>query len=47
MSSLTIRAGALPAAKRRKILAWAASSQDALRARFEAARAHERVEPIT
>jgi hypothetical protein len=46
IASLTITAGGLPAAKLRKILAWAASRQDALRARFEAALAHERVEPI-
>jgi uncharacterized protein DUF4160 len=46
IDSLTIVAGRLPAAKRAKVLAWAATRKDELRARFEAARAHERVEPI-
>jgi hypothetical protein len=44
--ALTITAGSLPAAKRGKVLAWAASRQGLLLQRFAAAIAHERVEPI-
>jgi hypothetical protein len=43
---LSISAGSLPAAKRRKVLAWAAQHKDALLERFAAALAHEKVEPI-
>jgi hypothetical protein len=43
---LTITAGSLPATKRGKVLAWAASRQGLLLERFAAAIAHEKVEPI-
>ncbi len=43
---MKIIAGSLPVAKRRKLLAWAASRKDVLLIRFDAARAHEKVEPI-
>jgi hypothetical protein len=43
---LTVTAGSLPAAKRGKVLAWAASRQGLLLERFAAAIAHETVEPI-
>jgi hypothetical protein len=43
---LTVTAGSLPAAKRCKVLAWAASHQGLLMERFAAAIAHETVEPI-
>jgi hypothetical protein len=43
---LTISAGSLPAAKRRKALAWAAQHKDAPFERFAAALAHEEVERI-
>ena len=44
--TLEVIAGSLPAAKRRKVLAWAASRKDVLLERFAAATAHERVEPV-
>ncbi|MFZ2104416.1 MAG: DUF4160 domain-containing protein [Roseiarcus sp.] len=44
--ALTIAAGSLPAAKRGKVLAWAASRQGLLLHRFAAAIAREKVEPI-
>jgi hypothetical protein len=44
--SMKITAGSLPAAKRGKVLAWAANHKDALLERFAAALAHEKVEPI-
>jgi hypothetical protein len=43
---MKITAGSLPAAKRRKVLAWAANRKDALLDRFAAALAHEKVEPV-
>ncbi len=44
---LKIIAGSLPAAKRRKVLSWAAAlRKDPLLERFAAALAHEKVEPI-
>ncbi len=43
---LKIIAGSLPAAKRGKVLSWAAQRKDALLERFAAALAHEKVEPI-
>jgi Domain of unknown function (DUF4160) len=43
---LKIVAGSLPAAKRSKVLSWAAQRKDALLERFTAALAHEKVEPI-
>ena len=43
---LKIIAGSLPAAKRRKVLSWAALRKDPLLERFAAALAHEKVEPI-
>lgn len=44
--TLTIIAGSLPAAKRGKVVAWAASRKDVLLERFAAAIAHDKVEPI-
>ena len=46
ISTLVIEAGSLPVAKRRAVVAWAASRKEALLARFAAAAAHETVEPI-
>ena len=46
IADMKIVAGSLPAAKRRKVLSWAAPRKDALLERFAAALAHERVEPI-
>jgi hypothetical protein len=43
---LKIIAGSLPAAKRGKVLSWAAQRKDALLERFTAVLAHEKVEPI-
>jgi hypothetical protein len=43
---LKILGGSLPAAKRVKVLSWAAPRRDALLERFAAAVAHEKVEPI-
>ena len=44
--SMNITAGSLPAAKRGKVLAWAANHKDVLLERFAAALAHEKLEPI-
>ncbi len=38
--------GSLPAAKRSKVLAWAAARRETLLARFAAAIAREKVEPV-
>ena len=47
IGSLTMTEGSLPVAKRRKVLAWAASRQHVLNAAFLRATAHKKVEPIT
>jgi hypothetical protein len=46
IASMTVNEGSLPAAKRRKVLMWAAERREVLLARFAAAIAHERVEPV-
>ena len=38
--------GSLPVAKRAKVLEWAAARRQVLLARFVAAMAHEKVEPV-
>ncbi len=46
IATATIVEGSLPVAKRGKILEWAAERRQALLARFAAAVAHEKVEPV-
>jgi Domain of unknown function (DUF4160) len=46
IDELKVTEGFLPPAKRRKVLAWAATRQDKLRRAFEQAIAHEPVEVI-
>ena len=46
IESLAVTEGFLPVAKRRKVLAWAASRRDCLIRAFLQATSHERVEPI-
>ena len=43
---LRIIEGSLPAAKRGRVLSWAAQRKSALLERFAAALVHEKVEPI-
>jgi len=46
ISSATVLEGSLPAAKRGRVLGWTAARREILLARFAAAIAHEKVEPV-
>lgn len=46
IATLTVTEGFLPLAKRRKVLAWAASRQQRLIVAFIQAGSHEKIEPI-
>ncbi|MCJ2014478.1 DUF4160 domain-containing protein [Methylobacterium sp. J-076] len=46
IETLTVTEGFLPVAKRKKVLRWAATRQDALRRAFIQATSQEKVEPI-
>ena len=46
IASASVSEGSLPAAKRGRVLKWAAPRRPVLLARFAAAIAHEKVEPV-